>query len=317
MPPQTWGVRSIPEIDSRYPLWDQPNFLRDVDEGRFYLPDSEEEHRETLVTSVIDAKPIQCLRVFGASFIPLVAAVFTGGIFIFPTFKLWWPAAASAVLAVATIIFWLWTGSAAIPSTKLKDAGVGITLPRYLSGSASVGWWAMFITMLGDMTAFVSVVFGYFFYWTRHTDFPPKDSPDLGSFWLVAAAGFLIAAWGLTVLSRIWNRRDRPLAFYVALATAVILAVAGIFALIAGPWLARLDPARNVYPAIVWLLVIWTALHVAVGVVMQLYCVARRLAGRMTAEYDIDIGNVALYWHFAVVTVMITVGVIAGFPQLA
>ncbi|HEX6985978.1 MAG TPA: cytochrome c oxidase subunit I, partial [Planctomycetaceae bacterium] len=33
IPGKPWGVRSIPEIDSRYPLWEQPNFMRDVDEG--------------------------------------------------------------------------------------------------------------------------------------------------------------------------------------------------------------------------------------------------------------------------------------------
>ena len=183
MPAKTWGVRSVPEIDSRYPLWDQPNFVRDVDEGRFYLPDAEEGHRETLVTSVIDAKPVQCLRVFGPTFIPLVAAVFTGGMFIFPTFKLWWPAAISAMLALGAILVWLWTGTAAIPEKKEKNVGLGLTLPLYLSGSSSVGWWAMFITMLGDMTAFVSVVFGYFFYWTIHKDFPPKASQGPGIFW--------------------------------------------------------------------------------------------------------------------------------------
>jgi hypothetical protein len=31
----------------------------------------------------------------------------------------------------------------------------------------------MFITMLADMTAFVCLVFGYFFFWTVHEDFPP------------------------------------------------------------------------------------------------------------------------------------------------
>ena len=50
---------------------------------------------------------------------------------------------------------------------------------------------------------------------------------------------------------------------------------------------------------------------------MQLYCVARRLAGRMTARYDIDITNVALYWHFTAITVVVTVAVIAGFPLVA
>ncbi len=50
---------------------------------------------------------------------------------------------------------------------------------------------------------------------------------------------------------------------------------------------------------------------------MQLYCVARRLAGRMDAHHDIDISNVALYWHFTAITIAITVAVIAGFPLVA
>jgi cytochrome c oxidase subunit I+III len=50
---------------------------------------------------------------------------------------------------------------------------------------------------------------------------------------------------------------------------------------------------------------------------MQLYCAARRLAGRMSARHDIDIANVALYWHFAALTAVMTVAVIAGFPLLA
>jgi cytochrome c oxidase subunit I+III len=66
----------------------------------------------------------------------------------------------------------------------------------------------------------------------------------------------------------------------------------------------------------VWLLVAWTALHALAGVIMQLYCVARRVAGRMTGTYDIDICNVTLYWHFVAITVTATVIVIAGFPLL-
>ena len=289
MPSKSWGVRSIPEIDHRYPLWDQPNFLRDVDEGRFYLPDAEEEKREMLVTTTIDARPLQCLRVSGPTFITLFAAVFTGGIFIFPTYKLWWPMAISGVLALGTILLWLWTGTALIPEKEEKNVGLGVTLPLYCSGPASVGWWAMFITMLGIMTAFVSLVFGYFFYWTIHDDFPPDPSPGPGVFWPVVAAIFLLGAWALTVLARRWNRRDRRVAFYGGLLLAVGLSVAGGGALVAGPWATGLDPTGHTYPATVWLLVIWTVIHVAIGVIMQLYCLARRLAGRMTARYDIDI----------------------------
>jgi cytochrome c oxidase subunit I+III len=75
-----------------------------------------------------------------------------------------------------------------------------------------------------------------------------------------------------------------------------------------------MDPTAHVYPAIVWILVLWVVVHAAVGVVMQLYCVARSLAGRMTSEYDMDIHNVALYWHFLAVTALTTFPIIALYP---
>jgi cytochrome c oxidase subunit I+III len=317
MPDKPWGVRSIPEIDGRYPLWDQPNFMRDVDEGRFYLPDAEEGKRETLVTTSVDAQPIQCLRVPGPTFLTFFAAMFTGGVFIFSTFHWWWLAAISGVLALATILVWLWTGTAIIPEKEEKDIGLGLRLPLYVSGSASVGWWAMFITMLGDMTAFVALVFGYFFYWTIHTNFPPDPVPGPGVFWPGLSGVLLLGSWGLTLLARRWNQRDHAVGFYGALWAAIALAVAGSGALLAGPWVTGLDPTSHVYPATVWVLVLWTVVHMVAGVIMQLYCMARRIAGRMTARYDIDIANVALYWHFSAMTAVITVAVIAGFPLVA
>ena len=67
----------------------QPNFLRDYDAGEFFLPDAEEGRREMLVTSSIDAEPLQCMRIAGPTFITLFAAVAVGGMFIFPTFKMY------------------------------------------------------------------------------------------------------------------------------------------------------------------------------------------------------------------------------------
>jgi cytochrome c oxidase subunit I+III len=77
-----------------------------------------------------------------------------------------------------------------------------------------------------------------------------------------------------------------------------------------------MDPKVHVYSATVWLIAIWTGLHALVGAIMQLYCIARRWAGRMTARYDIDICNTALYWHFVAITAMAAVTVMAIFPSL-
>jgi len=317
MPGKPWGVRSIPEIDSRYPLWDQPNFERDVDEGRFYLPDAEEEQRETIVTSPLDARPEYCLRLPGPSFIPLVAAVTTGGFFVFGTFYQWTLAVISLVLALCVIVYWLWTGTAIVPEKPEKNVGLGLTLPLYASGIRSVSWWAMCITMLALFSAFMSLIFGYFFFWTRHEDFPPDPSPGPGQFWPLLAGALLLAAWGSTLVARNRNRADAAGGYYASLAAAIVLAAGGALALLAGPYFTQLDPTTHVYPATVWLLASWNGLLIGVGIIMYLYCIARRAAGRMTATYDIDIANVTLYWHFCMLMAAITIGVIAGFPLVA
>lgn len=70
----------------------------------------------------------------------------------------------------------------------MKDAGLGLTLPTYASGPESVGWWAMWITMLGDARAFASVVFGFFFDWTATADFPPANATHADGTWVALSA---------------------------------------------------------------------------------------------------------------------------------
>jgi cytochrome c oxidase subunit I+III len=160
-------------------------------------------------------------------------------------------------------------------------------------------------------------VFGYFFYWTATEGFPPDPLPGPGALWPAIAGALFLGSWALTLLGRRWNRQDRAGAFHAGLLLAVGLAAAGSAALFAGPWLSGMDPTRHAYDATVYVLVVWTVAHTAVGVIMQLYCVARRLAGRMTARHDIDIQNTGLYWHFMTIMAVITVAVIGGFPLVA
>ena len=315
IPGEPWGVRTIPRVDRRYPLWETPHFLRDYDAGAFFLPDAEEGRREMLVTSSIDAEPIQCMRIPGPTFLTLFAAIAVGGIFIFPTFKMYSMMAVSAVLSLVLIVIWLWTGTGEIPEKETKAIGRGVTLPLYLSGRDSPGWWAMGITMIAIFSAFISLVFGYFFYWTRDQHFIPDDARGHAG-WAVMALAATVLAWAAAVLARKWNAANRAAAFYGGSVFGVVTALVAAAALLAHPYFSGFNPAAGVYPAIIWLLAIWSALHLAIGVIMLLYCTARRVAGRMTATHDIDIVNVALYWHFAMVTVAITIAITAGIPFL-
>lgn len=313
-PEEKWGMRSIPRITSRYPLWDQKGLAEEVKRGDWYLPDAKEGRRETLVTSVLDAEPEQVLRVGGTSYITIISAVTLGIVFVALTFKWWIVSLVSGAAFLAAILYWLWTGTGHIPEKEEKEVGRGLSLPLYASGVRSVGWWAMFITMVGDGTAFASLVFGYFFFWTIHQDFTGGLSGP-GVFWPMAALGLFVAAWGATNGARAVNRHGHVSLMRALIVIAAVLASAGCIAALAGPWTTGLDPTEHVYPAIVWILVIWATVHGGVGVIMLLYCLARSLAGLLTPRHDMEICNVALYWHFMLVTALVTFGVVGLFPE--
>ena len=316
VPADPWGLRSVPQIASRYPLWDDKDILATIDEGRGLLADAREGRRETLVTGVLDARPEQVLRVPGPSWVPAITAVCLAGVFIFPVFKFWIPTLVSGVLFLAALLYWLWTGTAQIPEKKTKDAGNGMRLPLYVSGVRSTGWWAMFITMVGDLTAFLSLLFGYFFFWTIHEDFPPPGVTGPGWVWPSIAGLLVILTWGATLAARIVNARGNVGAARLLLGASMLLTLATGAALFAGPWTTGLDPTSHAYPAIVWALVVWILAHLGAGFIMQAYCLARSLWHRLTPEYDADLWNVTLYWHFAGFGALLTAIVIGGFPLL-
>jgi cytochrome c oxidase subunit 1/cytochrome c oxidase subunit I+III len=313
IPEEYWGARSIPYITSRYPLWDQPKLQERMDAGRYYLPDAAEEMRETLVTSVIDGKPLQVQRVTGPAWITIWAAIFTGGAFIFPTYHWYPPAIVSGVMAVACVIYWLWTSTARIPEAETKDVGLGLTLPTYASGPQSVGWWGMYITMLADATAAASLVFAFFYYWTAQPDFPPSGAAHAVPLWLGAASAFSGAAWGATVGARALNRSGRG-GSTLLLTAGLLLAIGALAAL----WLAvrELEPTTHAYPATVCALAVWLAAHTLAGIVMQGYCLAGCLFGKITPRHDADLCNVVLYWHFLIATFVVMLAVMGLAPRL-
>ena len=314
MPPdRTWGVRSVPSIRSRYPLWDQPELLADVDHGRGFLPDAEEGLRETLVTSPVDARPEQVLRVAPPSYLPLLAAVGVGGFFIASTFHAYAVALGFVAMGAVFILVWLWSGTAMIPEKERKNIGGGLDLPLYVSGSASVGWWGLFVALLSLLTAFLSVVFAWFFFWTIHADFPALGAVRVGP-WGLGGLG-VGAGWALVAGAVRWNRANQAGRVYLALVSGSVFAAFSVWLLFLGS--SDLDPRAHAVGATAWVLTGWAGLQVALGIAMNGYCIARRLAGRLTARYDMDLVNVLLYWHFTAFTVLVAALVVVAFPRWA
>jgi cytochrome c oxidase subunit 1/cytochrome c oxidase subunit I+III len=77
-----------------------------------------------------------------------------------------------------------------------------------------------------------------------------------------------------------------------------------------------LDPVSHVYPAVMWALMVWLVAHTFLGVIMQLYCLAGSIWGKMTPRYDADLCNTTLFWHFMVLTALVTGFILGVAPRM-
>jgi cytochrome c oxidase subunit I+III len=311
-----WGIRSIPIVNTRYPLWEQDGLLDQVDRGEWLLPDAEEGRRELIITDILDARPLFIQRVPGPSFCMLWAAAFLGAAFILATFHLYIPTIAAFVVFLGFLVHWLWVGTARPPEKDNKYVGRGLTLPTYASGAHSVGWWAVFIAMTGDMTAFVGLVFSYFFFWTALPDFPRPDTLPPSFPWLIAGFAGLVAGWLLTVWARSAMQAGDAASARLRLAGGGALAAFGMAAFAWSAQAVGLDPTLHSYDATCWVLILWLGLHVALAIFMQGYVWARSLKGLCTPRYPADLANLTLYWHFLAVTAIVTFALLALIPLL-
>src|SRR5690606_15650112 len=147
LPTKSFGMRSIPIISSREPLWDQPGLAADVEAGRYYLSGTPTGRRSTLVTSAVEAGPQYLLELPGPSWLPLIAALGTAGFFLLLTFKMEVLALVFGIVALAMIWQWLWDADNGSPHPAV-DIGGGICLPVSCQGRTSHSWWAVVMLLM-------------------------------------------------------------------------------------------------------------------------------------------------------------------------
>ena len=198
LPTGLYSTRSIPVVKSREPLWDQPNLAEDVEAGRYFLPNSATGKRETIITSPIRAEP-QYLQIMpGPSVWPLLAAIFTAGFFVILTIQAYTPAVVSGVLALLCVLRWLWETDRPVAPERV-DIGAGITVPTYVTGPHTHGWWAMIVLLTVIGMIWVMAVFSYLFLYGVH---PQYWAPPPEPVWLLPLLGGYGSAAGLALLSR-------------------------------------------------------------------------------------------------------------------
>ncbi|SHI57269.1 cytochrome c oxidase subunit I+III [Roseomonas rosea] len=318
LPNLNYGPRSIPAVDSRYPLWRHPELSAQVEAGAHYLPGTITGLREGLVVSPAEGIPQYVAVLPGPSWAHLVAAVGTAGFFLVLTVEWLVPAAAFALLAIAAFLYWLWTGTDLGPIGEGRGPiGGGIVLPTYVTGPMSTSWWAMNALMLVMGSCYACLIGSYLFLWLVNGDgmWPPAGL-GLPVLERGAAALFLYVLAGATILLAGTLLRRRDALPIWALPLALALLGAGYAVDLSAIRDAGLRPSQHAYSGISYALLAWQGFNTAVAILMALYTQARSWAGMLNGTRRLTFDNTMLFWLYTVGQGVTGIVLLHGFPRL-
>ncbi|MGE0773932.1 MAG: cbb3-type cytochrome c oxidase subunit I [Sphingomonadaceae bacterium] len=312
LPTGLYSTRSIPVVKSREPLWDDPDISRDVEEGRYFLPNAPTGHRETIITSPLRAEP-QYLQIMpGPSVWPLLAAIFTAGFFVLMTIEAYTPALTSGVLAILGVLRWLWETDRPVHE-KSVDVGAGIQLPTYVTGGSTHGWWAMVVLLIVIFMIFLMMVFSYLYLYGIHPGFWASPADQI---WLPLIVGGNGVAIGLALFAR--HLMTRPETTLWTPPTLLLLAVGALAAALAvdlWTWRASgLGPVESAQGATVYAFLSLQATLTAIVVLMGGYIAVRNSRGLIVRPRNNSVDLMVLFLGYTAIQGSLAALLVRLFP---
>ena len=294
-PAGDYALRSMPQVEARDPMWNQPGLVGEIVAGRHWLPGTATGLRETIVTGARRADLRHLIVLPGPGWMPFVAAVGTSAFFLLLTVKWLVAAFAFGLLAVACTLVWMWDTDRSPAASARVGEGVELPVGAKLAGSHS--WWATVILLAVDATVQASIAFSHIHLSMRLDVCPPPGAalPPVAASAL-AVAGYAASA-ALYALCGRGIGRDALSRWRLAPLVLAALALAGAFG-----WnlLSLLDaglaPQASGWAASLAGLLSYQGFHVAAMAVTGGFLAARIGCGlarpRQRATYD----NVGLLW---------------------
>ncbi len=167
-----------------------------------------------------------------------------------------------------------------------------------VAGRHSTSWWGMVLLIVSEATLFAALLASYFFLRSNSVLWPPQgvNRPELSLSsisMVVLILGSLAMQWGVAGVSRGAIGRLRA-----GLAIAFVLGALFLGIQVYSLLQLHFAPQDHAYGSLFWAIVGLHALHVLLGLLMNLYVQLRAGFGHFGPQRRQAVDNVAMFWHF-------------------
>ena len=314
VPIPSYNFRSIPKIESAYPLWDQPHLFRDIEAGKFILADPSHNLRVTAGSTPTQGRLDQVIVLPKPTYLPLLAALALTWFFTCVLVKAYAVSMIGLVAALACFLAWAWREplreqEAPVEEARQEHVMMGSEGPR------SSGWWGMAFTLVVDAMLFVALVFGFLFLWSSSDAWPPGyfEPPN----WRDAAIGLaflVVSSLGVTGAKHALDR-ERPWTYGLSLGASVISVGIYIGFSIRALRLHSAQPTEHAFSSMLYALTGFHIMHAAIAILIVLFALVRGLAGGLHDRPSLMLRIVAMFWHYVVVLGVAVAAIVYFVPE--
>lgn len=276
MPPPSYNFVSLPTLNTRHPLWDNPELPAAMAAGEHALSDVTHGRRETYGCDAITGRIREIIHLPGNSWLPLQAAFALAILCICLLMRAYPLAVMATVLALFLLLRWSWHNGGHPRALPLGDDEPDDP-PLHSRTRRGPGLWGMVTTLLVDGTLYLSLLFGWFYLWAAA---PQWVVPAQGAFsqqagaqpitlFLLLASGVLLTlavVWYSRGLTRLRTGNDDRLQVWLLGAAGL-----GLLHFLLLLWIllsAGLKPSEYAYDSLLTVMLIYLLLHSALAVVL-------------------------------------------------
>lgn len=288
-PPTSYNFASIPTLDNRHPLWQNPDLPHSIARGEHGLSSIDHGRREIYGVDAISGKMKEVIHLPGNSWWPLICASLLAVICVSLLVRAYPVAVITAVITAVALLRWSWeNGSHPAMAPPTDEEHTRNEPPLHSRTFDGPGLWGMKVSLLADGALYLSLLFGWLYLWTVSPNWAvPADSRI--SLVGLLVSGLLLSAggvWYSRLSKRLRQRSDSGL--QGALWGSGILATAHTLSLLWFTVQADLAFTEYAHDAVLLLMLMFVLVHSSLVSVLTVLQALRVRYGYVSAQFPYE-----------------------------